>query len=197
MQTKSNQHNPEHWQVVAEREVFTYKPWMRISMQDITLPDGRLVENFGRIQLPDYISVFAQTADGHVIVERQYKHGVGFVSMNLPAGMIEPGEDPIKAAQRELKEETGYVSDQWTSLGSFVGNGNYGCGKGYFFLAQNAVKVTDPDSGDLEDMEILLFTVEELLEALSSQKIATIGAVASISLGCMALIGIINPSSED
>ena len=182
---------------MAEREVFTYKPWMRISMQDITLPDGRLVENFGRIQLPDYISVFAQTADGHVIVERQYKHGVGFVSMNLPAGMIEPGEDPIKAAQRELKEETGYVSDQWTSLGSFVGNGNYGCGKGYFFLAQNAVKVTDPDSGDLEDMEILLFTVEELLEALSSQKIATIGAVASISLGCMALIGIINPSSED
>ena len=197
MQTKSNQHNPEHWQVVAEREVFIQKPWMRISVQDINLPDGRLIENFGKIQLPDYISVFAQTPDGRVLVERQYKHGVGFVSMNVPAGMVEPGEDPLKAAQRELKEETGYVCDQWTSLGSFVGNGNYGCGKGHFFLAQNAVKVTDPDSGDLEEMEILLLTIEELLQALSSKKIAATGAVAAISLGYLALTGAINPSSED
>ena len=46
-------------------------------------------------------------------------------------------------------------------------------------------------------MEILLLTVEELLYALSNQKIATIGAVASISLGCMALAGTISPSNED
>jgi hypothetical protein len=57
--------------------------------------------------------------------------------------------------------------------------------------------VTDHNSSDLEDMEILLLTVKELLDALSSQKNPTTSAVASISLGCTALTGTISPFSED
>jgi len=191
--SKSNNQDSTHWKVAEEREVYSYKPWMQIFMQDVNLPDGRLIQNYGRIKTPDFISVFAQTPDGMVIVERQYKHGVGFVNLSLPSGIIEAEEEPLQAAQRELMEETGYHCDKWRSLGGFVVHGNYGCGKGNFFLAQNAIKVTEPESNDLEDMEILLLTVEELITALGDGTIATIGTVAAVSLGYMALSGTINP----
>ena len=195
MQSKSNNHNPDHWKVAQEREVYAYKPWMQIYMQDVNLPDGRLIQNFGRIKLQDYVCVFAQTSDGLVIVERQYKHGVGFVSLSLPAGGIEPGEQPVQAAQRELMEETGYSCDKWKSLGSFVSNGNYGCGTANFFLAQNATKVAEPNSGDLEEMKILLLPVDELITAIGNGQIGTTGTVAAISLGIMGLSGAIHHSS--
>lgn len=194
MQSKYDDQDPAHWEVAEEREVYAHKPWMQIFMQDINLPDGRLIQNYGRIETPDFVCVFAQTPDGMVIVERQYKHGVGFVNLSLPSGMIEPNEEPLQTAQRELMEETGYSCDSWRPLGGFVVHGNYGCGRGNFFLAQNAVKVGEPESNDLEDMEILLLTVEELLAALGDGRIATIGTVAAVSLGYMALSGTINPS---
>ncbi len=179
----------EHWQVVEEREVFAYEPWMRIFMQDLRLPSGKIVHNFGRIQLSDFIVVFAQTKGGKIIVERQYKQGVGFVSLMFPAGIIEPGEEALEAAQRELLEETGYQSGHWQSMGSYVSNGNYGCGTAHFFLATGAEKVTEADSGDLEDMEILFLTEDEVLEALADGRVTTVGAATVIGLAKLVLSG--------
>jgi len=196
MSDEPKHHEMEHWQVIEEREVFALEPWMRISTQDIRLPDGRVVHNFGRIQLPDYVIIFAQTSNGRVIVERQYKHGVGSVSLMFPSGMIEPGEQPLQAAQRELLEETGYHASQWQALGSFVSNGNYGCGTAHFFLTKDAVNVTEPDSGDLEEMEILLLPELELVKALGEGKVATVGAATIIGLAMLARSGSLPVSSS-
>ncbi len=199
MRPDNKEHNPDHWQVLNEREVFKLEPWMQVYMQEIRLPDGREINDYGRIDLPDYISVFAQVPDGRVIVEKQYKHGVGHVSLVLPAGMIEQGEEPIKAAQRELVEETGYESDQWKSLGSFFCHGNYGCGSAHFFFAQDCRLVAEPDSGDLEEMEIMLLSEQELLQALGDGNIALVGTAALIGLAQLARLGsypVSTPSSS-
>jgi len=189
MQSNNNEDNPQHWQVLAEREIFKLDPWMQIFVQDIRLPDGRKVDNYGRIDLSGYICVFAQVPDGRVIVEKQYQHGVGRVSLVLPAGTIEQGEEPLVAAQRELLEETGYQSDQWKSLGSFFCHGNYGCGSAHFFFAQDCRLVVEPDSGDLEDMEIMLLSEQELLKALGQGDIALVGTAALIGLVQLARSG--------
>ena len=182
MSDEPKHHEMEHWQVIEEREVFALEPWMRISTQDIRLPDGRVVHNFGRIQLPDYVIIFAQTSNGRVIVERQYKHGVGSVSLMFPSGMIEPGEQPLQAAQRELLEETGYHASQWQALGSFVSNGNYGCGTAHVFKVKGVQRVAEPDSGDLEEMEILLKTPQELFEAVLSGEVGLLGSATAVAL---------------
>src|SRR5947207_11562367 len=103
---------------------------MRVWSEAVQLPDGRVVEEFSTIELPDYVVVVALTPDGRVVVERNYKHGPRRVCLNLPAGYLERGEEPLAAARRELLEETGYAAEEWVSLGGFAKDGNRGCGGG-------------------------------------------------------------------
>ena len=156
-------------------------------MDEVSLPDGTVVKDYRQIELPDSVVMFVQNIEGKVIVERQYKHGVGKVTIVLPAGSIEPGEDPLEAAQRELLEETGYRAEQWQPLGDFVAHGNFGCGITHFFMAKEARQVAEPDSGDLEEMEILLIDPGSLRDALRQGQVLTLGAAAIIALGQLAL----------
>ena len=157
------------WVVTEAHDVFVANPWIRIEKQQIQLPSGATVNEYYQIELSDYCIVFAETADGMVIVERQYKHGAGQVTLTLPAGSIEENEAPLDAAQRELLEETGYTSDQWQGLGSYILNGNYRCGRAHLFRASQVRRTAEPNSGDLEDMEIVLMSVEDLIDAVRGE----------------------------
>lgn len=170
------------WLVLNSKELFDGAPWVKLSVDQVQLPDGKIVEDYYQIEFQDYSVTFAETAEKEVVAIRLYKHGAGKVSLVLPAGSLEKGEDPLACAQRELLEETGYESDDWESLGSFVVNGNYGCGQAHLFAARNARQVTEPDAGDLETMEIALMQPGELQDALRQGSVAGLGTVALIAM---------------
>ncbi len=170
------------WEVLATREIYSARPWVALAVQDVRLPGGQIVDGYHKVTFADYVVVFAQRRDGRVVVERLYKHGVGNQTIALPSGLMEDGEDPLATAKRELMEETGYESDDWSRLGSFVLNGNYGCGKANLFLARNARRVAEPDSGDLEEMEITTMAVDELVRGTQTGDIVLIGTVAAIAI---------------
>ena len=170
------------WEVLKSREVFAAQPWIRVFEQEVQLPSGAVIDDYYRIELGEFALVFAQTLDGSVIVERQYKHGTGRVGLVLPAGSIEAGEDPLSAAQRELLEETGCKSDHWQPLGDFVVNGNYGCGKAHLFMARDAYRVAEPDSGDLEEIEIVLMEPDKLMNALLDGQVHLLSSATLIAL---------------
>ncbi len=157
-------------------------PWLRVSVERVELPDGRIVDEYYQIALPDYAVVVAFTRDDRVVVERAYKHGPRRVFLCLPAGVIAVGEEPLAAAQRELLEETGYRAERWRSLGAYTVNANYGCGRAHLFMARNAVQVATADSGDLEEMEIGLVTMDELLATLVRGEIEMLGTAAALAL---------------
>lgn len=183
----------EHWQIIGSKDIYDASPWIRVSIQEVRLPNGKVVDNFHRVKMPEYAVVVARTSDGRMIMERQYKHGVGKVSLMLPGGLIEPGEEPIAAARRELVEETGYSAQNWQSLGSFVANANYGCGKAHIFVAENAKKIKAPDSGDLEEMEIVLLKPEGLIDAVRSHEVVALSAMVAIALATNPLFGAREP----
>jgi ADP-ribose pyrophosphatase len=172
----------EPWVILNSRNVFVAAPWIRVSLQQVRLPDGRVVDDYHQVALPGYAVIFAQTSDGRVIVERQYKHGVGEHTLVLPSGIIDKDEEPLLGAKRELTEETGFASEEWRSLGSFVVNGNYGCGKAHLFTARNARQVARADAGDLEHTDILLMRVDELTDAVRGGQVVVLGTVAAIAL---------------
>ncbi len=177
-------HSP--WQVLKTSEVFSAEPWLTLSVQQVRVPDGRVIDDYYQLSLPDFIVVFAETASGKVIMIRQYKHGARQTSLTLPGGLVEKGENPLDTARRELLEETGYRADSWKGLGSYVVNGNLGCGRGHFFMAGGAEQVQEPASGDLETMEIELLTREKIAEALRSGEVMLLNHAAAIALAMTA-----------
>jgi len=172
----------ENWVVLESEVAFSASPWLEVTKEKVLLPDGKIVDDYYQIKVPDYAVIFAETKSGDVVVERHYKHGTRTISFNLPAGAIEIEEDPLGAAQRELIEETGYASDDWQALGVFVVHGNYGCCKAHFFKANNSLKTSEPKSGDLEQMEIILIKHEDLLELFAEGAFPSMSNAALISM---------------
>jgi hypothetical protein len=127
-----NQSNPV-WKVLKEESVYEARPFLEVWQQEVKLPDGSIIPDYHRVWVIDYALIWAETSDGKVILEKQYKHGVGEVTCTFPSGGIEPGESPQLAAERELLEETGYTATAWESLGAYPVQGNYGCGRAHFF----------------------------------------------------------------
>ena len=175
---------PAHgsWKVIERTSVYRADPWLAVERQKIELPDGRIVADYHRISLADCAGVVACTADGRFLVERQYRHGPGRVSLILPGGALAPNEPPLDGAKRELLEETGYEAPTWTSLGSFTMNANYGCGTVHFFLASGARHTAMPDCDDLEYSELVLLSRDDIRRAVRSGEIAVLGAAAAILL---------------
>jgi ADP-ribose pyrophosphatase len=124
----------------------------------------------------------AVTERDEVLLVRAYKHGPRTVSLAVPAGYIEDSEAPLAAAMRELREETGYVSDNWSSLGSYVVDGNYGIGTEHIFLARDARKVGEPASGDLEEMEIVVLPVAEVVARMRRGEVVLLSSAAALAL---------------
>ena len=156
----------ENWVVLDETELLRHGGRITVTTQHVRLPDGREVPDFLRFATQSFACIFARLPDGRVICERQYKHGAGRVILTLPAGSQEADEPPLQTAQRELLEETGHESADWTSLGSATTHANAGGGTCHMFLARDCRKVAEPDSGDLETMSLEFLELSELLRVL-------------------------------
>lgn len=177
-----NGHVGASWRVLDTRLIYSAKPWVELSVQQVQLPNGKVISNYHKIRLPEFCVIFTETCAGDVVVLRQYRHGIGRSTLSLPAGLLDDGEDPLECAKRELFEETGYAASEWRSLGSYVPNSNYGCGKAHLFYATGAVQEANPDSGDLEDSELLLMSPPELLSAVAAGEVSSLSMVAAISM---------------
>lgn len=173
------------WRTIDRREVFQVPGRLTVSVETVELPNGKIINDYWQVTARSYVVVFAETTDGRVICLRQYRHGPRRVNLELVAGQIEDGEDPLQAAQRELLEEAGYTSPQWTSLGPYVASASQGSGTAHYFRARAAVKTAEPASGDLEDAEILILTRDELVAELRQGAFATADNVTGLALGLL------------
>ena len=174
--------NSSKWKILESKVVFSSLPWIRLTIQNLRLPDGRIVDDYPKLELRDYSMIFAETNENKIILERSYKHGFGNKTLVCPAGGVNPGENPLDTAKRELLEETGYKSDNWISYGQFVVNGNYGCGKANIYKASKCFYFSEPINNDLEDMDIKLFDIDELKQLVFDGQIKSLSSIMTISL---------------
>jgi ADP-ribose pyrophosphatase len=175
---------PAPWRILDRRRVFAGGPIREIAVETIELPDGRIIPDYYQIQLPDYVLIFAELTDGTVPMLRQYRHGLRRVCLAFPGGAIETGESPLEAAERELREELGCVSGDWELLGSLVTNANQHCNTAHLYRARRVERVTEPDSGDLEDTVVVYL---EQAKLLAPGRVEEIGQATHIALLFLAL----------
>jgi ADP-ribose pyrophosphatase len=111
----------------------------------------------------DWAMVLPLTADGEVVMVRQYRHGTETVCLELPGGLIDPGDaSPEAAAKRELMEETGYEAQDYVLLGSCFPQPAVLKNRGFFVLAINARLTCEPQPDDGEDIEVVRFALHEI-----------------------------------
>lgn len=107
------------------------------------------------------------TPEGKLVLLRQYRFATQGRILEFPAGTIEPNEDPAETIKREIEEETGYRAHKWQKLGQFFLAPGYSDEIIYAFLAQDLELLEKPpEQDDDEDMEVVLFTPQELESAI-------------------------------
>jgi ADP-ribose pyrophosphatase len=171
--------------VESTTSILRREPWIEVFEEHIRLPDGRLVDDFYTIKLRDFVVVAPYTLDGLLVLVRHYRHGPGRMTHSLPSGFIEGDETPAQAARRELLEETGYESDAWSELGSWVVDGNRRCGVEHVFLATGARRVSEPSSNDLAESTVELMTRDEAVGRMWRGDVSELASAAGLALALL------------
>jgi ADP-ribose pyrophosphatase YjhB (NUDIX family) len=124
---------------VERTAVFT-TPWFKVFAEQ-TSDEGK---PHYVIQGKDFVVVVAATPDSRILLVRQYRPAVAAITLELPAGHVEPGETPEQAARRELLEETGYTADAFTPLATLSPSVARFTNRMFCFFAGNARPATGP-----------------------------------------------------
>lgn len=163
--------------------------FLKVEQHAVEFADGTVIEDWAWIITPDFINVVPVMEDGRILCYRQPKYAAAGMTLGVPGGYLEAGEEPLAAAQRELLEETGCVAATWTALGAFVVDGNRGAGHGHFYLATGVRWQQPSDADDLEEWETLLLTPAELRQALLAGEFQVMPWTACVALALLHLGG--------
>lgn len=161
------------------------RPWKKLKSEPMphmllfrprwdTLVNPRTDEEMRRLvlELRDWVNVVALTPERELVVVRQYRFGTGEFTIEIPGGVIDPGEGHEEAAKRELREETGRTAPRWRYLGSCQPNPAFQNNRCHHWLAEDA-EVTSPLA--LDDGEDIAPDTLPLDDALAMVRDGTIG----------------------
>jgi ADP-ribose pyrophosphatase len=170
------------WKTLSRRTILDHGRFLKVEEDSIELPDGSVISDWPRVIIPDAVIILPRLVNGKFLVFRQTKYAVEGISLAPVGGMLEPGEEPISAAKRELLEEMGCEAAKWISFGSYVLDPNRGVASIHLFLAIDATQVTDPESDDLEEQELLILERSELEQALTTGEFKVLAWTTVVSL---------------
>lgn len=172
----------QSWRTLSRRELLHCGKFLTVEAHTVELPNGKVIEGWPWVIAPDYVNVAPFTHDGAFLCFRQVKYAIEGTSLAPVGGYLEPGEDPLAAAQRELLEETGYAAPEWVSLGSYPVDGNRGLGVAHLYLARGAHRVRQPDADDLEEQQLLAMSRPELERSLDAGAFKLLPWAAAVAL---------------
>lgn len=153
------------WKQIEKKEI---KKTVVMTMSEITSvsPDG----NKGKYivnDAPDWAIVIAEKG-GNFLMVKQWRHGENNLSIEFPGGVIEPGEEPLKAAARELKEETGFVANDLVYLGKMNPNPALMTNHVHFFAASDLCRAGEQSLDDDEYVDYMEIPVPEVYQNMAS-----------------------------
>lgn len=157
-------------QVKRVRKELAYKGSIIDIYKDyVQMPDGKIVE-WDFVDHKGAAAVLPITADGKVVMVKQYRNALDRVTLEIPAGGINPGETAYESAVRELTEETGYRSDHVTHLKDIVSAIGFCNETIYIYLAED-LKPAKQNLDEDEFLDVYEYPLEEVMELILSNQI--------------------------
>ncbi|MDR2130701.1 MAG: NUDIX hydrolase [Odoribacteraceae bacterium] len=150
------------WRVIAS-EYLSRRPWLTVRRERLEMPNGHVIPEFYVLEYPDWVNTIAVTREGKFVFVRQYRHGLGVMSLELCAGVCDPEDaTPLEAARRELLEETGYGNGEWQEYMVLSPNPGSQNNLVHCFLATGVEKIDDQHLEGSEAITVHLLSLEEV-----------------------------------
>ncbi len=133
------------------------------------------------LETPDWVNVVPVTTDGEVVLVHQYRFGIEALSVEIPGGLIDPGEDSEAAARRELAEETGFTGGDWQYLGMVEPNPAFHNNDCHHWLAWDVIKTQEPVLDAGEDILVQTVSFDRIRQMISSGELKHVLALSALS----------------
>ena len=159
--------DPRPWQVEQSEYIHTL-PWFTVRKEAIRMENGGTIPNYFIFEYPDWVNVVAVTTDNQLVLIRQYRHGIAGVHYELCAGVVDPDEDPLVAAQRELLEETGFGGGHWEPLMTLSANPGTHSNLTHAFLATGVELKQAQHLESTEEITVHLVSLERAIAIINS-----------------------------
>lgn len=177
------------WELI-ESNTLIKNEYLEVKKDSVVVPNGIVIEDFYYIKTYDASIIVATDEDNYVVLKKEYRHSVGEILIELPAGTFEKGEsDALAVAKRELLEETGYASNEWVELGKKIESPSKSNTQISIFWAKNVRRVGEQHLDKTEDIEVMKVPLSEAVEMCMTNKIRVNSSMTGL-LMVARLIGI-------
>lgn len=149
------------WRTLSSYYLYK-KPWLTARVDKVELPTGAVIDEYYVLEYPDWVNTIAITKEGKFVFVRQYRYALGKTVNELCAGVCEKGEEPMESAKRELLEETGFGGGEWTHWMDLSANASTNANITHCYIARGVELLSDQHLDEGEDVEVRLFTREEV-----------------------------------
>ena len=139
----------DEWPKIRARRTIEVSQWMNVVARDVEFAPGEAPQTYHAVAQQDYIAILARIPDGRIPIVRQYRPAVEKFTWELPAGLVEHGEDSAEGCRRELLEETGYPARAIHSLGATIPCAGRLSNRIHSFFVETGERVADfkPEPG--------------------------------------------------
>lgn len=172
---------PPAWERVSSEPLADYEMF-RVRRDRARSPRDGEEHDFYIADSPDGVAVVALTPNGDVVLVEQFRHPLRRVEVELPAGVVDEGEEPAAAAARELREETGYEGGEAEVIGSVLVNPSWQVTRVHVAVVRDARRTADKDEDPAEDVRVRVVPADEVRRMAREGRLTSAVAISALAL---------------